>query len=74
MQGSDQVGLRLHDFRAVDLEQRISALDLVAELGEHARDAAGKRRDHNGAGVLVECNLTDGLLLHPERIRFHLDH
>ncbi len=67
MQGRDQVGLRLHDFWAVDLEQRIAAFDLVADLGDHAGDAAGERRDYDGAGVLVECNLADRRLLQSER-------
>ena len=63
LQRRDQVGLRLHDLRAVDLEQRIAALHLVADLGDQPRDAAGERRQHDGAGVLVECDLADGRLL-----------
>ena len=66
----DEIGLRLHHLRAVDLEQRIAALDVVADLGDQPDDAAGERRQHDRAGVLVEGDLADRGLLHAERIEF----
>jgi hypothetical protein len=68
----DEIGLRLHHFRAVDFEQRIAALDVVAEFANHASDSAGERRQHDGAGILVEGDLTDCRLLQTKRIRHHL--
>ena len=35
-------------------------------------DAAGKRRQHRRAGVVVEGDLADCAFLHPERIKLHL--
>src|SRR5262249_10561141 len=57
---------------AIDFEQRIAALDVVAELADYARDATGERRQHNGAGVLVKCDLTDRLFLQTKRIWHNL--
>jgi hypothetical protein len=71
LHGRDQVGLRLNYFRAVDLEQRIAALDLVADLGDQPGHAAGERCDHDGAEVLVEGNLPDRRLLRAKQIRLH---
>ena len=59
MQRRDQVGLRLHDFGAVDLEQRIAGFDHIADLGDHPRHAPRKRRRHERAGIFVEGDLAD---------------
>src|SRR5262249_54576867 len=58
----DQLGLRLRDFRAVDLEQRIAALDVLPDLRQQAGDASRERRQYAGAGILVERDLPNGLL------------
>ena len=72
LNGRDEIVLRLHHFRAVDLEQRIAALDLVADLGDQPGHAAGERRQHGGAGVLVVGDLADGELLDAKGIELHL--
>src|SRR4051812_19554434 len=66
MQRRDQIGLRLHDLRAVDLEQWVAALYVVADLGDQARHAARERRGDDRAGILVEGNLADRGLLDAE--------
>ena len=42
--GGDELVLRRHLLGAVDLQQRIAALDLIADLGDQAGDPAGERR------------------------------
>jgi len=58
MQRRDQVGLRLHDFRAVDLEQRIARLTTspILAITRVTRPVNGVA---TGAGVLIEGNLAD---------------
>ena len=73
LHGRDQVGLGLNDLRAVDFEQRIAALHHVADLGDQARHAAGERRQHGGAGVLVEGNLPDRGPLQVEGAELDID-
>ena len=68
----DEIVLRLHHFRAVDLEQRIAATDIVADLGDQPRHAAGERRQDGGAGVLVVGDLADGKLLDAKGVELHL--
>ena len=73
--GSDrrhEIVLRLHDIGAVDLEQRLAAFHLVADLGDQPGDAARKRRQNRGAGILVVGDLTDREFLHPEWIELDL--
>ena len=71
MQRRDQIGLRLHDLRAVDLEQRIAALYLIAHLGDQPRDAAGERRVHDRTCVFIKGDLPDRELLDAELVRGH---
>src|SRR5262249_9761203 len=68
----DQISLRLHHFRAVNFEQRIAALNVVAEFADHACHTTREWCQHNGTGVLIECDLTDRLLLQTEWIRYGL--
>ena len=42
--GGDEIVLRRHLLGAVDFQQRIAALDLIADLGDQAGDPAGERR------------------------------
>ena len=73
LHGRDQVGLGLNDLRTVDFEQRIAALHLVTDLGDQARHAAGERRQHGGAGVLVEGDLPDRGPLQVKRAQLDID-
>ena len=70
----DELVLWWHLLRAVDLQQRIAALDLITDLGDQAGDPAGERRQNRGAGVFIECDLTDRRSLIEERIGFDLHH
>jgi hypothetical protein len=49
MQGGDEIGLRLHHFRTVDLEQRIAALDVVTPILASTRVT----RPENGVCTMV---------------------
>src|SRR5262249_13460413 len=58
----DQLGLRLRDFRTVDLEQRSATFHVFADLRQQAGNASREGGEHAGAGVLVERDLPDRLL------------
>ena len=64
----DEFVLRRHLLRAVDFQQRIAALDLIADLGDQAGHPAGERRQHDRAGILIERDLADRRSLVEERM------
>ena len=53
---------------AVDFQQRITPLDLVAEPGNQAGNPAGEWRQNDRAGILIVSDLTDCRGLRAERI------
>ena len=55
------------------LEQRIAAPDVLTDLGKHARHAPGKWRLYHGARILVERDLSNGVLEPRERTKFDID-
>ena len=70
----DELVLWRHLLGAVDLQQRVAALDLITDLGDQAGDPAGERRHDGRAGVFIECDLADRRSLIEERIGFDLHH
>ena len=71
--GGDEFVLRRHLLGAVDFQQRIAALDLVADLGDQPGDPAGERRQNDRAGIFVERDLTDRRSLIQKRMGLDLD-
>jgi hypothetical protein len=67
----DQIGLRVNDLRTVDFEQRIAVLDVIVNLGDQSRDAAGEWGQHDRACVFIECNLADRRPLNAKEIKLH---
>ena len=53
---------------AVDFQQRITSLDLVAGLGNQAGNPAGEWRQNDRAGILIVSDLTDCRCLRAERV------
>ena len=51
---------------ALDREQDLILLHLIAQVRKGADDAALIRREHRDGRVLVEIDVADGLLLHEE--------
>ena len=59
---------------AVDFQQRIASLYLVADVGDQTDDPAGERRHNDGGGVFIERDLTDRRSLNAEGIGLDLHH
>ncbi len=64
----DQGQFGLNKVRAVDREQRLALLDVIAHLGEQGDDPALIVREDLRFHVLVEVNAADGLVLHGKHL------
>jgi hypothetical protein len=69
----DQIRLRLHHLRDCRSRTGIAAFHRVADLGNQSRHAAREGCQNQGAGVLVERDLADGLLLDAKHGRLDFD-
>ena len=66
--GRDEVVLLDELLGAVDFQQRIAPLDLIAEPGNQTGNPAGEGRQNDRAGILIVSDLTDRRGLRAERI------
>ncbi len=65
--GGDEVVLRDQLFGAVDFQQRIALLDLIAELGDQTGNPAGERCQHDRGGIFIVSDLADRRSLRAKR-------
>jgi hypothetical protein len=63
----DEVVLLGELFRAIDFQQRITLLDLIAGFGNQTGNPTGERRQNDRAGILIVSDLTDCRRLRAER-------
>ena len=63
-----QIVLRLHEFAGVDARERRALRDLVAQIGDHARDAPRVGRIHRRGAIPVDGDLALGALLADEGV------
>jgi hypothetical protein len=64
----DEVVLLDELLGAIDFQQRVTPLDLIAEPGNQAGNPAGEWRQNDRAGILIVSDLTDCRRLRAERI------